>query len=108
MKKRIGTKLYNTDTAVCIIPEMNLYRAQRMQTYFIFDGEDIQPLDFRDAESILKEHGLLGITKRKPGPNGDVKLGVSPAAADRLAAYCRSHNVTQKKVLEDFIFSLEA
>ena len=107
MKKRIGTKLYNTDTAVCILPDLNLYR-QNVQTYFILDGWQIKPLDFSEAEAILKERGLLHLTKRKPEKNGGAALHVSPEAADRLASYCRSHNVTQKKVLEEFIATLEA
>lgn len=106
MKKRIGTKLYNTDTAVCVLPDLNLYR-QNIQTYFIFDEHEIKPIDYAEAESILKEHGLDNLAKRKPARNGVTSLHVSPSAADRLAAYCRSHNVTQKKVLEEFIATLE-
>ena len=34
MKKRIGTKLYDTDTAIAVIPEKNLYRTQKKQTFF--------------------------------------------------------------------------
>lgn len=107
MKKRIGSKLYNTDTAICVIPELKLYKQNGRQTYFIFDESNITPVEFSKAESMLKEYGLLKLTKRKPSKTNEASLHISPDAADRLSSYCRSHNVTQKKVLEQFIATLE-
>ena len=114
MKKRIGTKLYNTETADCIIPNISLtaqrtiglYRQHNKQSYFVYDGEDIRAIDNIDAQAILSKYNITDTVSRKPGKNGDTKIGVSTAAADKLAAYCRTHGVTQKKVIEDFINTL--
>lgn len=107
MKKRIGSRLYNTDTAECIAESIGLYRQRNRQTYFIYDGQEIKPIEYNEAEKLLLEIGIKDTTTHKAGKNGQTKIGVSPDAADRLAAFCRVHGVTQKKVIEDFIYSLE-
>ena len=107
MKKRIGSKLYDTDKAVCVIPELNLYKQENRQTYFIYDGTVIQPLDFSEAKKFLVEYNITNITLRKPAKNGVASLHVSPEAADHLASYRLLHGVTQKQVIEDFIATLE-
>ncbi len=109
MKKRIGSKLYDTDTAILIIPEQNLYRTQKNQTYFLFDGNIITPLDFEEAENIIKKYGsadLINMLKRKPNKKGQISVMISPSSADRLSAYCRRHKTSQKKVVEELIDTL--
>lgn len=106
MKKRIGSRLYNTDTAECIAESIGLYRQRNRQTYFIYDGQEIKPIEYNEAEKLLLEIGIKDTTTHKAGKNGQTKIGVSPAAADRLAAYCRINNITQKAVIESFINSL--
>ena len=107
MRKRIGSKLYDTDTAIKIIPEINLYRAQRKQTYFYFDGLEITPVDFLEAEKLLTKYGLNNYLKHKSSVKGQTHIAISAASADRLSTYCRENNVTQKKVIEDYIDTLE-
>lgn len=109
MKKRIGSKLYDTETAVCILPAYNLYRTQRKKTFFLFDGADITPVSYEDAEKMIMTFGSAEDQKslyHVPTKKGNCMIGVDPAAADRLSAYCRKNNVTQKSVLESFINSL--
>lgn len=107
MKKRIGSKLYDTDTALCILPEKGLYRAQRNQTYFLFDGAQITPVSYDQAAEMISATGDGGhLLKHRPDPKGRSKIAVSAAAADHLAAYCRAHNVSQISVVEEFIYSL--
>lgn len=110
MKKRIGSKLYDTDSAIIIIPDKNLYRTKRNQTYFIFDGSNITPLDYQEAEQLINDFGdseTMKYLSHKPDPKGRTKINISAASADRLSAYCRENNVTQKKVIEDYIDTLE-
>ena len=109
MKKRIGTKLYDTESALLILPEKNLYRAKRKQTYFIFDGETLTPIDYSEAERIILQSGKADLDKylkRVPNNKGLSGIFVSAASADKLAAYCRKNNVTQKEVIEGFIDTL--
>lgn len=106
MKQRIGTKLYDTEKAICIIPEIGLYKQGKSQSYFLFDEQTISPLEFSEAQKILEEKGFSKITKHSADYKGRAKIGISPEAADHLAAYCRTHGVTQKKVIEDFIATL--
>lgn len=106
MKKRIGSKLYDTDTAICIDPEKGLYRAQHKQTYFLFDGEKITPVDYSDAVKMVTAMGGDHLLKHKPDVKGNGKINVSASHLDRLAEYCRTHGISQKKLIEDFIDSL--
>ena len=110
MKRRIGTKLYDTETAITVLPEMNLYRAQKNQTYFLFDGAEITPIDYQEAQKMIVQSGneeLMKLLSKTPNSKGQCAIMVSASAADHLSAYCREQNVTQKKVIENFIFSLQ-
>jgi hypothetical protein len=107
MKKRIGTKIYDTESAILVLPEKGLYRAQKKQTYFLFDGETITPVEYDQAAEMITAAGGGDLLKHKPlGRGNNSTLNVSAPAADRLAEYCRRHGVSQKKVLEDFISNL--
>ena len=107
MKKRIGSNLYDTNTALCIIPEKGLYRTQKNQTYFLFDGEKITPLEYADAAEMITATGEGDhLLKHKPDNKGRGKISVSADLMDRLSDYCRRHGVSQKQVIEAFIDSL--
>ena len=108
MKKRIGSKLYNTDTAICVLPDQHLYRAQKMQTYFRFDGETITPVDYEEAVKMITEGGGNEdiLTGHKASHKGYTVINVSTSAADRLAAYSRKTGIPMKKIIEDYINSL--
>lgn len=110
MKKRIGSKLYDTDTALCVIPEKGLYRQASRQTYFLFDGEKITPVEYDTAAEMIKQYGgddERAFLKRKGDKYHLTTIQISADVADHLSAYCRSHGVSQKIVIEDFISSLE-
>ena len=107
MKKRIGTKLYDTDTAICVLPEKNLYRTQHKQTYFLFDGAQITPVSYEEAAEMITAAGDGGhLLRHRPDVKGRSKIGISSDMADRLAAYCRRHGVSQISVIESFIADL--
>ena len=107
MKKRIGTKLYDTDTAVLVLPENNLYRTQKNQTYFTFDGQTITPVEFDQAAEMISTAGAGDdLLKRRPNYKGKSTISISAEYATRLAAYCRRHNVSQISVIEAFIDEL--
>ena len=107
MKKRIGSKLYDTDTALCILPEKGLYRTRKNQTYFLYDEKTITPISYDEAAAMIQAAGGGDhLLRHRPDVKGRSKVNISADAADRLAAYCRRHGVSQKKVIEDFINSL--
>ena len=110
MRKRIGTKLYDTDKGVLVLPDINLYRQPLGRSFYYFDGEKITPIPYDEAEKIIFESGnetAIASLYRKPNYKGDTHIAISAASADRLSAYCRENNVTQKKVIEDYIDTLE-
>ena len=108
MKKRIGTKYYNTETAICVLPEIGLYRTQKKQTYFFFDGKEITPISYDEAVKIITEHGGADNIRfnHTPTDKGRATISIPAQYVDKLAAYCRRNNVSQVKVITDFIDSL--
>lgn len=109
MKKRIGTKFYDTNTAVLILPEIGLYRAKYQMTFFLYDGKIIQPISYSEAESLIKEscnQDALKMLNHKKNKKGNSMIAVSHLHADHLASYCRKNNISQKEVVESFIDSL--
>ena len=110
MKKRIGSKLYDTDAAICVLPEQNLYRQRHKTTFFLFDGVQITPVDTDQAAEMIREYGSPADTaflvSRNPDVQGRAAVSISADAANRLVEYCRQHGVSQKKIIEDFIYNL--
>ncbi len=109
MKKRIGSKLYNTETAIPVLPEQNLFRQSWGQTFFFFDGNSITPIEYKDAELLIRESGnqdAIKLLTRKADKQGDTNIRISAHCADRLSAYCRENQLTQKQVIENFINTL--
>lgn len=110
MRKRIGTKIYDTDKGVLVLPELNLYRQPLGRSFYYFDGEKITPISYDEAEKIIFESGnetAIASLHRKPNYKGETHIAISAASADRLSAYCRKHKTSQKKVIEDYIETLE-
>ena len=110
MKKRIGTKLYDTDTAIRIIPEQNLYKQAKNRTFFLFDGEKITPIDYEQAAEIITNTGDPNLKKYlyvKPSNRGCATLAVTIDRYYKLEKYAKEHGVSMKKVIEDFIDTLK-
>ena len=57
MKKRIGTKLYDTDKGIPVLPEMGLYKQPLKRSFYLFDGEKITPVEYAEAEQMIKASG---------------------------------------------------
>ena len=109
MVKRIGSKIYDTDKAILVL-EPDLYKKINAFEFFRFNGKTITPIDFETAQKeIIDSNNQEAINhlSRKRDKQGNTHVAISAASADRLSAYCRQHHVTQKKVIEDFIETLE-
>ena len=109
MKKRIGSKLYDTDKAECILPEANLYKQPKNRTFFTFDGTIITPITFEQAEEIIRGAGsdlYNKIFPHKADAKGMGRIAVDIEYIEKLAAYSRRVGIPQKKIIEEFIDSL--
>ena len=110
MKKRIGTKIYDTDKGIPVLPEQNLYKQPKNRTFYLFDGEKIEPLTIDQAESIVRESGnldLLSYLDVKPSRKGCVTVGISYDHFRKLDRYAARNGRPMKSILEEYIDSLE-
>ena len=109
MKKRIGTKIYDTDKAECILPEKNLYKQQKNRTFFIYDGTVITPLTFEEASEIIRaadDPELEKVLNVKPDIRGCTNIGITMDHYTKLADYARKNGRSMKSIIEQFIDSL--
>ena len=110
MKKRIGTKTYNTEKSECILPAANLYKQPLKRSFFTFDGETITPLTFDQAAEILRGAGdpaLLSYLEVKEDNRGRVRVAVDAEHYRRLSEYSRKTGISCSKLVESFIDSLD-
>lgn len=110
MKKRIGSKLYDTDRATLILPDIGLYKQPARLSFFLFDGGEIRPVTVEEARDLVEKFGTTDDMRhftRRGDRYGRGCIWVSAEAADALEAYCERHGVTQKSVIEGFIASLK-
>lgn len=110
MKKRIGTKIYDTDRGIPVLPELNLYKQPSKKTFYLFDGETITPLTYEEAEEMIKGAGNPEVEKilhRVPLGNRNVtNLRINIESVEKLALYSRKTGIPMKRIIEDFIDSL--
>lgn len=109
MKKRIGTKLYDTEKGIPVIPEIGLYKQPQKKTFYLFDGENITPLSFEETENVIRGAGrddLLSMLKRSHDAKGVTNLRIKAESVDKLAAYSRKTGQSMKSIIEAYIDSL--
>lgn len=110
MKKRIGSKLYDTEKGVPVLPEKNLFKQANKRTFYLFDGKQITPLTFDEAADMIRGAGDPDLEKYlevKATARGCVSIGV--VTADRfhkLEQYARREGRSMKSIIESFIDSL--
>lgn len=112
MKKRIGTKLYDTDAGIPVIHEKHLYKQANKRTFYLFDGEKIEPLTLEQAAEMIRGEGdpdleakWLGI---KADTRGCTRMTLSIDSYNKLSAYSRRTGQSMKSLVEAFIDSLPA
>ena len=109
MKKRIGSKLYDTDKGILVLPDQHLYKQPNKRTFYIFDGATITPIEFDQAAEMIRQAGdpdLLQYIDVKSDIRGCTKLGVSIGHYRKLSEYSRRTGVSMKSLIEGFIDSL--
>ena len=109
MKKRIGTKLYDTDKAIPVLPERGLYKQPNKRTFFLYNGETIEPIEYETAADMIaktENPDLLKYLEVKPNSRGCASQMISIDKYNKLAKYAQMVGRSQKSIIEDFIDSL--
>ena len=109
MKKRIGTKLYDTEKGIPVIPELGLYKQPNKKTFYLFNEEKITPISTDEAKNMIMGAGrddLLSMFENKANNRGCVTLTVTVDRYYKLQQYAKDKNVSVKSVIEAYIDSL--
>ena len=111
MKKRIGSKLYDTERGIPVLPEQNLYKQPSKKTFYLFDGEMITPISYEEAYNMVRGAGkeeLLSMFEYKATKKGYSALNIEAEYVKKVADYARAHNMSMVQVLHNLIDALEA
>lgn len=111
MKKRIGSKLYDTERGIPVLPEQNLYKQPSKKTFYLFDGETITPISYEEAYNMVRGAGkedLLSMFEYKATKKGYSALNIEAEYVKKVADYARAHNMSMVQVLHNLIDALEA
>ena len=109
MKRRIGTKLYDTDKAIPVLPEQGLYKQPNKRTFFLYVGNTITPIEYETAADMIAQAenpDLLKYLEVKPNSRGCASQMISIEKYNKLAKYAQQVGRSQKSIIEDFIDSL--
>ena len=109
MKKRIGSKFYDTDNGIPVLPDQHLYKQPNKRTFYLFDGVTITPLNFDQAAEMIRQAGdpdLLQYIGVKPSKRGCLTITIDADHYVRVSEYSRRTGVSMKSLIEGFIDSL--
>lgn len=113
MKKRIGSKLYDTDRGELILKDpitgQDLYKQPKKRSFYLFDGGTIEPLTFDQAAEIIRSKGdpdLLQYLEVKPDARGCTKISVTVRHYNKLQTFASRRGQSIKSIIESFIDSL--
>lgn len=110
MKKRIGSKLYDTEKGIPVIPARGLYKQPNKRTFYLFDGVTITPITYDEATDMIRGAGdpeLLRFLEVKADSRGCTKLGITVDHYNKLQTYAAGRGVSMKALIEAYIDSLE-
>lgn len=109
MKKRIGTKIYDTGKGIPVLPELGLYKQPNKRTFYLFDGEKITPISYDEAENMVRGAGrddLLEIFGTIGDNRGCTRITVKKDSYNKLFEYSRITGRSMKSIIENYIDSL--
>ena len=103
MRKRIGSKLYDTETAeaVCSIDGGQLYRKRtRDREWFAVIDGSIRPLDVYDPLDVaLMETGHLPADALEEPEVTDCKIRVDPETHAKISAAAKARGISMSAVV---------
>lgn len=109
MKKRIGSKLYDTEKGIPVLPDQHLYKQPNKRTFYLFDGETITPVSFEEAAEMIRGAELPDPDRFldvKPSARGCVSLGITVDRYHKLERFAKLRGISMKSVIEAYIDSL--
>lgn len=114
MKKRVGSKLYDTDNGILILQDigitgLSLYKQPKNRSFYLYDGDQITPLELDEAAELIRRAGdpdLLRYLEVKPSPKGCVTLAVTLDRYNKLNRIAATRGVSMKSIIESYIDSL--
>ena len=98
MKKRIGTKLYDTDTSekVADVGVGILYRKRtRKREWFLLIGDYIEPIDDKQAKALLGDDVRI---EKKPDTDS-IMIRVDRVTHEKIAARAEKEGLSINKYL---------
>ena len=105
MKKRIGTKLYNTDTSekVADVGVGILYRKRtRKREWFLLIGDYSEPVDDKQAKALLGDDVRI---EKKPDTDS-IMIRVDRATHEKIAARAEKEGLSISKYMQKLVDAL--
>lgn len=114
MKKRVGSKLYDTDNGILILQDtgitgLNLYKQPKNRSFYLFDGDQITPLELDEAADLIRRAGdpaLLKYLEVTPDVRGCTRVGITIDHYNKLSRIAAARGVSMKSIIESYIDSL--
>jgi hypothetical protein len=109
MKKRIGSKIYDTEKGIPVLPEKGLYKQPKKRTFYLFDGKQITPISFDEAAEMIKGAGdpnAEAFLEVKSSDRGCVSCTITVEHYNKLQKYALSRGRSMKSIIEAYIDSL--
>ena len=105
MKKRIGSKLYNTETSELVYATDlgNLYRKRtRDREFFLVNGKHILPMTEAEARAMLGESSYI---EKKP-ENARIMIGVDRETHAKISQVAKKKGVPISEFMRDWAKTL--
>lgn len=109
MKKRIGTKIYDTEksTAVMEIGQETLYKKRTSEEFFLYGEErGFTPLEESAVIGLIGNERYKELTRKKGDEWGAATIAVNVSDVERLKEYARNEGRSVKSLVEEWVDGL--
>lgn len=109
MKKRIGTKIYDTEksTAVMKIGKETLYKKRTSEEFFLYGEErGFTPLEESSVIGLIGNERYKELTRKKGDEWGAATIAVNVSDVERLKEYARNEGRSVKSLVEEWVDGL--
>lgn len=106
MKKRIGTKIYDTEksTVVMSVGRETLYKKAKSKDFFLYGEErGFTPLEESAVIGLIGNERYKELTRKKGDEWGIVMLSVLLEDVERLNSYAKNEGRSVKSLVEEWV-----